>query len=59
MRVDNLIIMFVVSGGQCILRYNPLCWRPWIDVFASPEKFNMAVNESDPEPKVRNMSITF
>ena len=33
--------------------------RPWMDVFALPEKSNMAVTESDPEPKVRKMSITF
>ena len=33
--------------------------RPWIDVFALPGKFNMAVTESDLEPKVRKMSITF
>ena len=33
--------------------------RPWIDVFALPEKPNMAVTESDPDPKVRKMPITF
>ena len=33
--------------------------RPWIDVFALPEKFNMAVTESDLDPKVRKISITF
>ena len=33
--------------------------RPWIDVFALLEKFHMAVSESDPDPKVREMSITF
>ena len=33
--------------------------RPWIDVFALPEKSNIAVTESDPDPKVRKMSITF
>ena len=33
--------------------------RPWIDVFASPEKLNMAVTESDLDPKVRKMSISF
>ena len=32
---------------------------PWIDVFALPEKSNMAVTGSDPDPKVRKMSITF
>ena len=30
-----------------------------VDVFASPEKFNMAVTESDLDLKVRKMSITF
>ena len=33
--------------------------RLWIDVFALPEKSNMAVTESDPDPKVWKMSITF
>ena len=33
--------------------------RSWIDVFALPEKFNMAVTESDLDPKVLKMSITF
>ena len=33
--------------------------RPWIDVFAFREKFNMAGTESDPDPKVRKMSIAF
>ena len=32
--------------------------RPWIGVFALPEKSNMVVTESDPDPKVRKMSIT-
>ena len=32
--------------------------RPWMDVFALPEKSNMAVTESDPDTKVRKMSIT-
>ena len=31
--------------------------RPWIDVFALPEKFNMAVTESDPDLKVRKMTV--
>ena len=31
-----------------------------MDVFALPEKYNMAVTESDPDAKVRNfLSITF
>ena len=33
--------------------------RPWIDVFALPEKFNMAVTESNLVPKIRKMSIIF
>ena len=33
--------------------------RPWIDVFAVPQKFNMAVTESNLDPKVRKISITF
>ena len=33
--------------------------RLWMDVFALPEKSNMAVIESDPDPKVRKMSVTF
>ena len=33
--------------------------RPWIGVFALPEKSNMAVIESDFDPKDRKMSITF
>ena len=33
--------------------------RLWIDVFALPEKLNMAVTESNADPKVRTMSITF
>ena len=37
----------------------PFSPSPWIDVFALPEKFNMAVTESDLDPKVRNMYITF
>ena len=33
--------------------------RPWMEVFALPEKSNMAVSDCDPDPKVRKMSITF
>ena len=33
--------------------------RPWINVFALREKFNMSVTESDLDRKVRKMSITF
>ena len=32
---------------------------PWIDVFALPEKFIIAVTESGLDPKIRKMSITF
>ena len=32
--------------------------KPWIDVFALPEKFNMSGTESDPDPKVLKISIT-
>ena len=32
--------------------------RPWVDVFALPEKSSMAVTESDTDHKVRKMSIT-
>ena len=32
--------------------------RPWIYIFALPEKFNTAVTESNLDPKVRNMAIT-
>ena len=33
--------------------------RPWINKFVLPKKSNMAVTESDPDPKVRKMAITF
>ena len=33
--------------------------RPCIDVFALPQKSNMAVTESNPDPKVRKLSIVF
>ena len=33
--------------------------RPCIDAFALPEKFIIAVTESDHDPKVQKMSITF
>ena len=33
--------------------------RPWIDAFALPGKFNMAVTENDLDPKHRKISITF
>ena len=50
----------VASSNLCPLiiavSFSP---RPWIDVFVLPEKSNMAVTESDPDPKVRKMSIAF
>ena len=47
--IYNVIILLAVSFSL----------SPWNDVFALPEKSNMAVTESDPDPKVRKMSITF
>ena len=44
------------AGKKCAVSSSP---RPWVDVFALPEKSNMAVTESDPDPKVRKMSVTF
>ena len=52
--IDSLTM--VRRGGFLAVSSSP---RPWMDVFASPEKSNMAVTESDPDPKVRKMSITF
>ena len=46
-----------VLGGRLVAVSSSL--RAWIDVFALFEKFNMAVTESDPNPKVRKMSKTF
>ena len=43
-------------GQQVVVTSSP---RPWMGVFALPEKSNMAVTESDFDPKVRKMSITF
>ena len=37
----------------------PLRGRGWMYLNTLPEKSNMAMTESDPEPKVRKMSITF
>ena len=45
----NTILMLAVSSSP----------RPWMDVYALPEKSNMAVTESDLDSKVRKMSITF
>ena len=45
-----------LAGLQLALLSPP---RPWIDVFALPEKFNKAVTESERDPKVRKMSMTF
>ena len=47
---------YCTAGSNVALSSSP---RPWMDVFALPEKSNMAGTESDPDPKVRNMSITF
>ena len=33
--------------------------KPWVDVYALPEKINMAVTESDPDPKVRKNAHNF
>ena len=44
------------SGQDLAVSSSP---RPWIDVFALPEKFNMAVTERDLDLKVRKMSITY
>ena len=52
------VLMYMHRIGTIRLAVSPSP-RPWIDVFASPEKFNMAVTESDPDAKVRKMSITF
>ena len=35
-----------------------VCPRPWIDVFALPEKLNMAVTESNLDPNVKKVFIT-
>ena len=53
------MFVVVVGRGRCGSRVavssSPM---PWIDIFALPEKFNMAVTESDLDPNVRKMSIT-
>ena len=43
-------------GALCLAVSSPP--KPCMDVFALPEKSNMAVTESNPDPKVRKMSIT-
>ena len=50
--------MFSTDNGNTGLAVSSSS-RPWMDVLALPEKSNMAVTESDPDPKVRKMSITF
>ena len=45
--------------GDCCLVAVSFSPRPRMDVFALPKKSNMAVTESDPDPKVQKMSITF
>ena len=47
-----------VARAACLVAVSPSP-RPWMDVFAPPEKSNMAVTESDPDPKVGKMAITF
>ena len=47
----------MILAWDCLAVLSSL--RPGMDVFALPEKSNMAVTESDPDPKVRKMSITF
>ena len=39
-----------VGWGDLAVSSSP---RPWIDVFALPQKFNMAVTESDADTKVQ------
>ena len=46
----------ILAGPYLAVSSSP---RPWIDIFALPEKSNMAVTESDPKPKVRKKSISF
>ena len=50
-----IVIIYLAETGHA-LSSSP---RPWIDVFALPEKFSMAVTESDLDPKVRKISIFF
>ena len=51
-------VIFQRGGGRPALAVSSSP-RPWIDVFALPEKSNIAVTESDLDPMVRKMSITF
>ena len=58
---DNKIMSLVlfchsVAGLVAAVSSSP---RPWIDVFALLEKNNIAVTDSEPDPKVRKMSIFF
>ena len=55
------LIQRLVSAGLPIHMYIAVSSspRPSMDVFALPEKSNMAVTESNPDPKVRKMSILF
>ena len=52
----NIISSDVMTPPSLAVSSSP---RPWMDVFVLPEKFNMTVTYSDPDPKVRKMSITF
>ena len=47
----------LMAGWVCRLHSRQV-GTSWMDVFALPENANMAVTESDPDPKVRKMSIT-
>ena len=47
--------LIVFTESALAVSFSP---RPGIDVFALPEKPNMAVTKSDPDPKIRKMSIT-
>ena len=49
------VVLFSLARLMLAVSSSP---RPWMHVFALPEKSNMAVTESDPDPKVRKMSIT-
>ena len=53
---DHVFQKFKASALSLAVSSSP---KPWIDVFALPEKSNMAVTESDPDPRVRKMSINF
>ena len=45
---DPVVNIYCADGETLAVSSSP---RPWIDVFASSEKSNMAVTESDPDPR--------